>query len=321
MMIHLRRPPVAKLLSAEWLRIRHYWLTWALAGAWIILLALQVNARISRLEELEAQMAAAPAAGEIAPMDALVLQNERLELEMLQEKLRYPAFIGTAARLATGPGWFLVILFAAVMGGEDFSRRMLHTTLVRGVGRASYLLARCLALWLAVGAGVALITALTAITGFSVHSRVTSDPITFQGLGLALLYVLRAWLTYLPFIAAMLFWTVLGRGAGPAMGVGLGLHFFEYFGGFMYPMMALIIANGGQFPTFFRWELRLLSFSLGYSADVFLNWGSPFLVELGNESLLPTAPWRAVALLAGYSGLSLGLAIWNLHRRDVAYSG
>ena len=319
-----------RLASAEWLRIRKYWLPWVLLVLQIVILVLQVNAKLNRLEELEAELAELPPMDELTPFEQFMLERDRLEASMLRDDLRYPAFIGYAARLSTGFGWFLVILLEAVMVGEDFSRRTLRSILSRGVGRTSYLLTRCLALWLAMGVGVLVVTVLATVSGPFVHSQVTEDPISLEGLGESLLYILRSWLTCLPFIVATLFWAVLARQAGPAMGVGIGLHAWEFLNGFALPVMADAVASGAEVPLVFRWQIRLWSVTLGYSADVFLNWGSPFMksvfaastppsLEPVGGTLLPTTPWRAVAFLAGYTALFLGWAMWILRRRDVTY--
>ena len=64
---------------------------------------------------------------------------------------------------------------------------------------------------------------------------------------------------------------------------------------------------------------------LGYNADVVLHWGPPGEVArgvveaLGGQLFIPTDPWRGVVFLTGYTLLSLGLAVWIFHRRDVTY--
>jgi hypothetical protein len=216
-----------------------------------------------------------------------------------------------------------------VISGEDFTRRTLRVILARGVGRVPYLLTRCLALWLAAGVGVLVVTLLAAAAGPYVHARAVHDPISLEGLGEALVVAVRAWVACLPFIVATLFWAVLARRAGPAMGVGVGLHALEFLNGFVLPIVAVALAGAGdvQVPPIWRVQLQVMSVTLGHSADVFVNWGSPFMMKgifigalgLGGGSLLPTTPWRAVAFLAGYSILPLGGAMWVLHRRDVTY--
>ena len=325
---------MGRLLSAEWFRLGRHWLTWVLLALWIVILGLQVNGKLNRLEELEAELAEPPPTGESAPFERMTLEGNRLEAGMLRNDLRYPAFIGHVARLATGFGWFILIVFTAVMGGEDFTRRTLRGILTRGVGRGRYLMARCLAVWLAAGVAVLAVALLAAAGGPFVHAQVTDEPIAMEGLGDALLVAGRAWLACLPFIIATLFWTVLARQAGPAMGVGIGLYFFEFLNGFVLPIVALALAGagGGEVPLIWRLQLRVLGATVGYNADVFLNWGSPFqrvsimealgsasTMELGGETLLPTTPWRAMAFLAGYAVLFFGLALWILRRRDVTY--
>jgi ABC-type transport system involved in multi-copper enzyme maturation permease subunit len=317
-----RRGLMLRLVSVEWFRISRFWLSWVLLGALVIAVPLQVSTRIGRLEELDADS---------------TQQSDLFEATWLRRSLRYPASIGYAVRLSLDLGWFFVILLTAVMGAEDFSRRTLRSILARGIGRTRYLVARCLALWLAAGVGLLTVTLLAAAAGPYVHARVTDDPISLTELpsatSAALSVSVRAWLACLPFIVATLFWAVLGRRSGPAMGIGIGLHAFEFLNGFVLPIVALAAAGGGEgVPLVWRWQLRVFSVTLGYNADVLLNWGSPFqrtsimealgaasTMELGADALLPTSPWRAMAFLAGYTALFLGWAMWILHRRDLTY--
>jgi len=321
-----------RLTSAEWLKIRKYWLSWALLVLLIVSLVLQVNGKLDRLPRLEAEVEAILSAsgGEpLAPFERLDVESNRLEAALLRRNLRYPVFIGYVVRLSTGFGWFSVILFTAVMVGEDFTRRTLQDFLVRGVGRTHFLLTRCFMLWLATGVGVAVITALSAGGGLYVHGQITDAPISLEGLGDALLSVLRAWLTCLPFVAATLFWAVLARHAGPAMGVGLGLHSIEIGVGAIVPIMeATYTAAGMDVPLIFRWLGSVLGTMLGYNADVVLHWGLPegiahglagAMLDASELTIVSTDPWRGAAFLAGYTLLSLGLAVWVLRRRDVTY--
>ena len=72
---------------------------------------------------------------------------------------------------------------------------------------------------------------------------------------------------------------VLARRAGPAMGVGIGLHFYEFLNGLILPIMAVALAgaDGATASGIWRWQLRVLSVTLGYNADVLLHWGAPFM--------------------------------------------
>jgi ABC-type transport system involved in multi-copper enzyme maturation permease subunit len=314
-----------RFFSADWFRIRRFWLPWVLLGILVISVALQVNGKIERLRELEAELAAVPAVTEPAtPSELAVLQSVQDETAWLRERLCYPAFIGYAVRLATDSGWFLLILLTAVVGGEDFARRTLHSILALGTGRGRYLVTRCLTLWLAAGAGILVVTLLATAGGLYVHPQVTDDPISLEGLGQPLLVVGRAWVACLPFIVATLFWAVLARRAGPAMGVGIAVRSLEFLLGFIAPIFEILIAAGAEVPLFFRLEVGLYTVSLGYSAEAFLNWGAPFTDVISSASsmgldttLLPDRPWRAVAFMTGYTILFLGWAWWILHRRDV----
>jgi len=318
---------LSRLIAAEWLRLSRHWLSWALLVLLIAIVALQVNGKINQLAQLEREVETGLArAG--APLTPAQIEGNRYEIALLQHDLRYPAFIGYAARLATGSGWFFVILFAAVATGEDFSRRTLRALLARGVGRAQYVLARTLTLWLATGVAVAAVTLLGALGGLYTHAQATGDAISLAGLGEALLYPLRAWLTCLPFAATVVFWVVLARQAGPALGVGLSIHFLEHFMSFMLPFF-MISQTGVEMPWFFRVEGKILAVTPGYNANVFLYWGPPVSIlpqlvdalrAAGATFSVPTDPWRAIAFLVGYTIVSLGLAMWILHRRDITYA-
>jgi ABC-type transport system involved in multi-copper enzyme maturation permease subunit len=296
----------------------------------ILILTLQINGKVNRLEELEAELAVAAPLEELTPFEAMTLEGNRIEAGWLRDSLLYPAFIGYASRLAAAVGWFFVILFAAVSGGEDFTRRTLRVILAQGVGRSQFILGRVLSLWLATGLAVVIVVVLAAIRGLFLHARMTDDPVSLQGMGEVLLVALRTWLTFLPFIVATLFWAVLGRNAGPAMGLGIGLHTFEVLMAlFVQPMGILFLERGVELPFFIDWPAKLLSVSLGYNADVFLHWGPPGLASqamaealatTGQPSVLPTDPWRGAAFLAGYTLLFLGLTIWIMNRRDVTYA-
>ena len=157
-----------------------------------------------------------------------------------------------------------------------------------------------------------------------------------ENLGSSLLTVLRSWLTYLPFIAVTLFWTVLARNAGPAMGLGIILHTFGLLFGFALPALLLpfltVDPSTVELPPFFyimEFLSRILSFTLGYNADIFLNWGVPFhmtaasiatVVGVEDRLILPTSQWRSTAILAGYIVLFLGWSLRIIRRRDITYS-
>jgi ABC-type transport system involved in multi-copper enzyme maturation permease subunit len=321
---------VLRLLSADFLRIRRYWLTWALLVVLILILSLQINSKLSQLEDLKNQIQLAIDDPNSEELGVIPLEANQFMFDHLQQDLIYPNFIGTVARTSTDAGWFLIILFTAVMGGEDFSRRTLSNILTRGIERAQYLVGRCLSLWLVAGLGVLILVVLASAVGPFIHRHVTSDPITFRGFGDTLMVIVRTWVTYLPFIIATLFWAVLARNAGPAMGVGIGLHTFELLNGFAIPFIAVVFGNlsGSEVPWFYKVQIRLFSYTLGYNADVFLNWGAPFsrdpifvasTLGLSDASLLPSTPTRSGIILVIYVILFLVWMMRILQHRDISY--
>ena len=119
------------------------------------------------------------------------------------------------------------------------------------------------------------------------------------------------------------------------MGLGIILHTFERLLGMVIPAMMLpfttIDPNIVELPPFFHFMeflSKILSVTLGYNANIFLNWGPPnhmspahlaSLVGIEGRAILPTSEWRAVAVLAGYIILFLGWALRIIQQRDVTY--
>lgn len=323
-------------LSAEWIRIRRYWFTWVVFALLLFILILQVNGKINELEKLTMEIETGLADYDGRPLSEVQIFGNMFLRARIEKELRYPSNIGTIASLSTGSGWFLVILFTAVIVGEDFTRHTLRTVLSRGLSRTRFLLLRCLALWLVTGAALLIITIVAIAIGPTIHSQLTSESISLAGLGNALLTVLRSWLTYLPFIAVTVFWTVLARNAGPAMGLGIILHTFGILFGFALPAMMLpfmaVDPNTVELPFFFNlleFLSKILSITLGYNAEIFMNWGPPShlnpeylasLVGVEGREFLPTSPWRAAAFLASYVILFLGWSLQTIRKRDITYS-
>ena len=319
------------LLFAEWLRLRRYWLPRSLLILLVVVVALQLNGKRNELETLriEAETGISDFSGE--PLRPEQIEGAQLRIQMLEDMLRYPAVINTAVELSTGAGWYFLILLTAVMGGEDFSRRTLSPILARGVGRGRYLLARILAFWTAMGAALLLVMLLAAVGGlwFDAQVGAPEGTTTVPALELAVrtaLAGLRTWIASLVYIAVTLFWVVLARQAGPAMGVGIGLRTFELLGSLFVPAFSLL-ANAEGILRIFPLIIRIFTATVGYNAEILMRWGEQvtliegveILLDLNSGFLLPTDPWRAVAILAIYLLAFTSLSFWILSRRDVGY--
>ena len=257
----------------------------------------------------------------------MAIASYRVEADSLRENLRFPNVIGYGARLATDFGWFFLIAVTAIVGGEDLKRGTLRALLSRGVGRARYVGACFLSLWLAAGVAVVAVTVLSAILGPGLHARVTDDPVSLDGLGQALLSAVRVWAASAPFIVATLFWSILARRPGPALGVSIALQFIGFGMGSMLPFVAVASSLAPRVPVAIVALIRLYSVTIGYSADIFLHWGIRMVKPTGaigaivmvDSSMLPVSPWRAVAFLLVYTALFLAWTAWILRRRDVTH--
>jgi ABC-type transport system involved in multi-copper enzyme maturation permease subunit len=320
------------LLSTEWLRLRRYWLPRSLMILLVGIVGLQLKGRVNELETLriEAETGLSEFSGE--PLRPEQIEGGQMRIKLLEDMLRYPAVIGTAVELSTGAGWYFLILLTAVMGGEDFSRRTLSPILALGVGRGSYLLARILAFWTTMGAALLLVMLLAAVAGpwFDAQVGGPQGITTTSTLELAAqtaLVGLRTWMASLPYIVVTLFWVVLGQQAGPAMGVGMGLRTFELLGSLFVPVFSLL-ANGEGILRIFPLTIRVFTTTVGYNAEILMRWGeqvtliegAEIAAEMNSAFLLPTDPWRAMAILAIYLVVFSSLSFWILSRRDVGHA-
>jgi hypothetical protein len=90
---------VHKLVAAEWLRMGRHWLSWTLLALLIVILVFQVNGKLNQLAQLEREVETGLARND-APLTSAQIEGNRYEIALLQRDLRYPTFIGYAARLA-----------------------------------------------------------------------------------------------------------------------------------------------------------------------------------------------------------------------------
>jgi hypothetical protein len=316
-----------RLVAAGWIRIRRHPLGRLLLLLLLVILVLQLDGQVDRLFEVEAELEGIDAAGgPQTQIDEWATAGLRLEADTLRESLRFPAVIGYGARLATDFGWFFLIVLTAVWGGEDFARGTICPRLARGVGRARYLMANAISLWLAAGVAVLAVALLGAALGPGIHARIGEPPATLAGLPEALALAGRVWLASLTFVIATLFWAVLAGRAAPAVGVGLPIRFLEFGCGYMLPILvAAARLGGGELPGIYSGVIRLFSVTVGFGAETFVHWGAPIvkpagavgMTELVDTALLPTSAWRGAVLLVCYSALFLGWAVWILRRRDL----
>jgi ABC-type transport system involved in multi-copper enzyme maturation permease subunit len=317
---------VRRLIAAQWISVRSHRLGRCLLAVLLIVLLFQLRGKAERLTELATLLSDTEALGLEHVWGPASMESWNAEARWLRENLRFPAVIGYGVRLATGLGWFLLIGVAAVMVGQDFTRGTLGPILARGVGRARCILARFLSLWIAAGVAILAIIAVSAVVGAAIHSQVCDDPMSLDGLGDALLMCGRVWLASAPFVLATLFWAVLAGRTASAMTVALGVHLVGFLLGHMIPpALAGTYVAPVQLSPAYLVAAKLSSVTLGYCADALLRWGLPIVVPMNglgafvveDQALLPASPWRALALLCGYSLLFLGWAVWVLRRRDL----
>ena len=77
-------------LSAEWLRIRRYWFTWALFALLLFILTLQVNGKINELDKLAREIETGLADYDSRPLTDLQIEGNRLLMSRIEDDFQYP---------------------------------------------------------------------------------------------------------------------------------------------------------------------------------------------------------------------------------------
>ncbi|MEJ2549685.1 MAG: hypothetical protein P8Z34_03265, partial [Anaerolineales bacterium] len=82
-----------RFISADWLRMRRFWLTWVLLVLLLVILTLQINGKLNELETWKAEVETGVSAYDGSPLSSLQIDGTRLLIRIRTAGMSYPAFI------------------------------------------------------------------------------------------------------------------------------------------------------------------------------------------------------------------------------------
>jgi ABC-type transport system involved in multi-copper enzyme maturation permease subunit len=289
------------LIRAEWLKLTRRPLALVLLAVFLGLLALQIAVQFALVSIFGAR----------ASGSAIAEQLEEWRLRTM-----FPGLFGVVFNHVNGLGGIFAVVLAAAAMGSEYSWGTLRTQLARQPGRSRLLVAKLVTLLallavatvLALVVGVALGSALGALSG-------GVGPVSATDLLQLPLALARALYVLLPYVLLTLCLSVIGRSL--LAGLAGGLLYLVFEAGF--GALALFRVLGGV------WQL-LYSFTPGQNINTIalLNSHSfglyPERVTALDTSALPS-PLQATLVIAAYSALFLGLALYTMRRHDVPGPG
>ena len=287
--------PTPSVLAAELLKVRRRWLPYALLlvavlGAAIHIWLLGYATWVDQNNEFD-----------------VFFRTEAFQTFALPHAL--------PALLETGQFWgsILVGILTASVVGTEYSWGTVRQALLRGQTRSEYLTLKLIGLAILASAG--LLAALAIGVLFSLIATALADE-TAQGstsFGAALLMVLRAAYTILPYGLLAFALTTVGRST--SLGVAGTLIFVV--------LESILIAIFGGIGS--GWSETARAFMPGHNVAAILGAnrieGGEFFSLAPREGLLPVElpdAGAAAMVLALYSAVFLAIAYWVFQRRDLA---
>ncbi|MFC0597286.1 ABC transporter permease subunit [Streptomyces palmae] len=224
----------------------------------------------------------------------------------LLEGLLPDRFLATAVGLYPMFGSALMLILGVVFAGGEYRWGTWGTLLVQRPGRGAAVLVKALAAAitvLLVSLAVIAVTAaasgiIAAATGKAAHWPSVGD--WLGGIG-------AAWLAGLAAASLGMLLAVLLRATGAAIGVGLL---------WLLAVESLVNGLGGALPALSGVRRALLGPNVGSLATALDPTGEANSSIPGVVSV--SGPLPATLVLAGYTALFLGLAVWLLRRRDIS---
>ncbi|HMP41276.1 MAG TPA: ABC transporter permease, partial [Roseiflexaceae bacterium] len=201
------------LLRAEWLKMSRRPLTWILLA---IFLALFVVQAVS-------QTALAALLGE-RPGDTILA----VQIAEWRRRVMLPGLFGAVLNHLNSLGAAFVVIFAAGMMGSEYSWGTLRAQLARHPDRTRFLLAKIMAIMLAISAAALFNLVLGLLIGLPLAAAIGSiGEFSFADLLQIPLALLRAVYVLLPYLLLTISWTLLGRSVLAGVAGGLGYLILE----------------------------------------------------------------------------------------------
>jgi hypothetical protein len=303
-------------------------LTWALLAILIVTLILHARGlRTSLLDYHQAIETGVGRRGEAVPRQVALAQ-----VSDLRRRMTFPDVMGEVWVVTGSWGIFALLIAASVQTGEEFDIGTGRTMLLRGIGRATWAIAKVLA-YLGMAAVAWLLLALIQVPlGLWTQAQAGLTPdiaalLAVDWLGFAG-SSLRAWSSTFPYIAMATCLAILARGAGPALAVSLGLRFIESISAVFGPFLVSMKLSGVEtFGGLYRVWAPIEVISMGWNAELWTEgrgalWSEAMIMLPGGPPQELPAPFHsdviiAAGVLLAWGLLWVALAVWSLKHKDV----
>ncbi len=301
------RAMVSNLLAAEWLKISRRPMALLLLGIFLFLTVVQQTLwfLVVALQE-----------GVFSGGNVTFNLLSPAAIEQIKRQLSLPGVFGAMLSAINGTGGILAIILTAGVFGSDFNWGTLRIMLTRAPSRGAYLLAKLIALQLALLVAM-VITLLTGTLLAVIFAAALGLPQAVGLLDIALLPVgmLRALVVMLPYILIAGASAIIGRSVIAGVGGGLIFLAFDVSAGSLNTIGAVdplirALVNLLLQPNINR---LVVENSLMFGLD------PSVLTTALDLSLLPPQ-WQALIVIAVYSAIFAYSAYRALNRQDIGGS-
>ncbi|GAB4201237.1 MAG: ABC transporter permease subunit [Roseiflexaceae bacterium] len=288
------------LIRAEWLKLTRRPLTWVLLAVFLLLLLLQ---------SLSQFVFVLMGPGLVQP----------LQYAEFQRRAVFPGLFGAVFSHINGLGGIFAVILAAGAMGSEYSWGTLRTHLARYPARPAFLLAKIITLLLLLLVAMLIALAVGALLGLLLGSIGQGAGVLPEGAGrlnvgalvLLPLALLRALYVLLPYVLLTISCCVVGRSLIFGLAGGLLLLVFEAGVG----TLATFSMLGGIWLSLYNLMIvqNITTLTVLNNHDFGLRPEDLVALDL---SALPS-PLQATLVVACYSAVFLGTALYYLNKRDV----
>jgi ABC-type transport system involved in multi-copper enzyme maturation permease subunit len=298
-----------RLLAAEWLKLWRRPIAWVLLGIFLGLLALYLTLWF---------LVVALHIGAFTGGNERIMLLADAQIAELRNQLTFPGIFGAVLGQFNSIGGLLAIILAAGALGSDYSWGTLRILLTRAPDRGAFLLAKTLAIFLALAAGLLIALLLGAALG-AIFTAVLGDAgggMRGRDLLALPLGIVRALYVVLPYVMATLACAALGRSVLAGVGGGLLFLAVDVTAGSLNTLAGI----NPLLRTVTNLLLQPNINTLVVQNGRLFGLDQTVLVSGLDLNLLP--PWPQAVLVIGiYSALFFFSALRTLKRHDIGGAG
>ncbi|MBI2866619.1 MAG: ABC transporter permease [Chloroflexi bacterium] len=233
------------------------------------------------------------------------------QLQRLRESFALPGSILAALSFVQSIGLVLFAILTASAFGAEYGWGTLRPTLAQGMGRGQYVMGKLAMLVLVAAAALVVATVVTALSslaaGVLAHGASSGAPGASASWGSALAMLGRSWLALWPYIALVTFVTILTTSSAAGMAVALGYFFAEQIA------IGILINVFDWFQTVADYAIvrNITAWMLGGQQD------EANRATVGLQIGSYPSDLHALLVMAAYTLVLAGMALWMFGRRDV----